>query len=92
MNSRTNVLFTSLSPNCAICPSQDPSNARHTPQPATSAQSATGGPAHLFALLVHEPVVLLEHLLSPELEEVVWVRVELHAVLAVLPATRKCHI
>uniref|UniRef100_A0A8D8T7W9 Uncharacterized protein n=1 Tax=Cacopsylla melanoneura TaxID=428564 RepID=A0A8D8T7W9_9HEMI len=38
----------------------------------------------LFPSVVHHPLCILEHFLSPEVEEVVWIRVELQTELAIL--------
>ena len=79
-------------PNITLSRRAPPTGTSPPPSPASGASQRPERPvvtAHLFALLVHEPVVLLQHLLPPQLEEVVWVRVELHPVLAVLPVTWK---
>ena len=40
---------------------------------------------HLFPAIMHHPLRIFEHFLSPELEEVVGVRVELEAIFTILP-------
>lgn len=39
---------------------------------------------HLFASVMHSALCVFQHLLPPEIEEVIWIRVEFHSVFPIL--------
>uniref|UniRef100_A0A2M4B3K2 Putative secreted protein n=1 Tax=Anopheles triannulatus TaxID=58253 RepID=A0A2M4B3K2_9DIPT len=59
--------------------------------PSTTIGSAAGTIAtrfvHLFAPIVHHALGILQHLLPPQLEEVVRIGIELQSILSIVPIT-----